>query len=183
MGKRAAIDSGKEDPMATATHFITEEQYLKMDTHAEYFDGRLIEQPMTGMTHGTWCEAIMHYLRGIGLRGIPEITTHVAAGQWRLPDVLVLRPDAPEEEYPTHPPLIVFEVLSPGQDMEEMLIKLNAYEAMGVSLILVVSPKTRTWRRFSEGNLHMVTGTVTCKNSALADDLNLDLDAIDNLVH
>jgi len=119
--------------MATATHFITEEQYLKMDTHAEYFDGRLIEQPMTGMTHGTWCEAIMHYLRGIGLRGIPEITTHVAVGQWRLPDVLVLRPDAPEEEYPTHPPLIVFEVLSPGQDMEEMLIKLNAYEAMGVS--------------------------------------------------
>jgi len=168
--------------MATATNFVTEEQYLKMDTHAEYFDGRLIEQPTTGLTRGTWCWAIMKYLDQLGLRGIPEITTHVAKGHWRLPDVLVLRPDAPAEEYPTHPPLMVFEVLSPGQDMEEMLFKLNAYEAMGVPLILVVSPKTRTWRRFSQGSLHTVTGTVTCKSASFDYDLNLDLDAIDGLV-
>lgn len=168
--------------MATATSFITEEQYLKMDTHAEYLDGRLIEQPMTGLTHGTWCEAIMHYLRKIGLRGIPEITTHVAKGHWRLPDVLVLGPDAPAEEYPTHPPLIVFEVLSPGQDMEEMLLKLNAYEAMGVPMILVVSPRTRTWHRFCEGNLRVVSGSVTCESSSLERDLTLDLDAINGLV-
>jgi len=162
--------------MPTMTRFVTEEEYLKMDTHAEYLNGELLEQPMTGMTHGNWCLAIQLYLHGLGFRGLPEITTKVAEGQWRLPDVLVRHPDAPIEEYPTFPPLMVFEVLSPSNTWTEMQAKFEAYEAMGVALMLMIDPQKGVWRRFENGTFYRQNGPFTFR------EVLFDLTSINQLV-
>ena len=52
-----------------------------------------------------------------GIRVYPELRTQISPTHYRVPDVLVLRDDAPDEQIITHPPLIVVEVLSGRYDL------------------------------------------------------------------
>lgn len=52
-----------------------------------------------------------------------------------------------------HPPLAVFEVLSPEDRLSRFLRKLNDYADMGVSQIWVVDPAGPGYYRFAAGAL------------------------------
>jgi Uma2 family endonuclease len=59
------------------------------------------------------------------------------------PDLTVLRADAPDEQIITHPPLIVIEILSPGDSLLGMREKIEDYLAFAIPNIWVVDPSDR----------------------------------------
>jgi Uma2 family endonuclease len=72
-----------------------------------------------------------------------ELRTQVSPSHFRVPDVLVMRSDAPFEEIVKTPPLLCVEVLSPDDRMVDMQDKIDDYLAMGVAAIWVVNPRSR----------------------------------------
>jgi Uma2 family endonuclease len=81
------------------------------------------------------------------------LRVRVAADRFRVPDVTLLSRSAPREQIITHPPLAVFEILSPEDSMTRTLEKLSDYERMGIGAIWVIEPKKRLYFRYRDGQL------------------------------
>ena len=73
--------------------------------------------------------------------------------QFRVPDVTLISRDAPREQVVKHPPLAVFEILSPEDTMTKMLEKLSGYEQMGIGTIWVIEPKKPAYYLHRGGQL------------------------------
>jgi Uma2 family endonuclease len=66
--------------------------------------------------------------------------------QWsrlRVPEVSVLRADAPREQIIRHPQLISIEILSPEDRLNKMQDKVDDYLEFGVENVWVIDPETR----------------------------------------
>jgi Uma2 family endonuclease len=57
-------------------------------------------------------------------------------------------------------PVAVFEVLSPEENVERMLVKLDDYANMGIPYIRVIDPKTQVIYEYVKGGLRPVTSSV-----------------------
>jgi Uma2 family endonuclease len=80
------------------------------------------------------------------------LRVQVSAGNFRVPDVTVTDRNLPVEQVITHPPIAVFEILSPEDTLSRMMTKLGDYEQMGILTILVLDPNGRNFR-YSCGKL------------------------------
>jgi Uma2 family endonuclease len=133
--------------------------YLKSDFEpdAEYVDGEIEERPMGEYDHAAWQGAIFSWFRKHSkewnIRVVPELRVQVTPSRFRVPDVAVLDRDLGIEQIVTHPPVAVFEVLSPEDTVEKLLRKLYDYQEMGISQIWIVNPKTGDWWKFVAGQL------------------------------
>jgi Uma2 family endonuclease len=123
---------------------------------AEYVDGVVEERPMGENDHSSWQHALELWFglraREWGIRVRPELRVQVSAGNFRVPDVTILDRSLPVEQVITHPPVAVFEILSPEDTMTRMMTKLADYERMGIRTILVLDPEGKHFR-FSGGAL------------------------------
>ena len=124
--------------MATTTH-IPVELYLhssEWEPDAEYVDGQIEERPMGEWNHADWQAAILEFFRARrrdwNIRAAAELRVQVSAGNFRIPDVTVLGRNIPVEQVITHPPIAVFEILSPKDTVTRMMTKLGDYEQMGI---------------------------------------------------
>jgi Uma2 family endonuclease len=88
-----------------------------------------------------------------GILVCPELRIRVSPTRFRVPHVTILDRAQPTEQIITHPPLAVFEILSPEDRIQRMLRKLADYEAMGIPEVWVVDPDTRIFSRYCEGQL------------------------------
>jgi Uma2 family endonuclease len=88
-----------------------------------------------------------------GVRVRPALRVQVSPTRFRVPDVTILDRAQPIERIATHPPVAVFEVLSPEDTVRPLMRKLNDYQAMGIPEIWVVDPETRVFSRFEDGQL------------------------------
>jgi Uma2 family endonuclease len=145
--------------VATATSQISVEEYLKMVTEpdCDYVEGVVEERHVGERDHAAWQEALIGWFRDHkheqNIFVFPELRIQVAPERFRVPDVTILSREAPREQIITHPPLAVFEILSPEDTMTRMLEKLADYERMGIRAIWVVEPKKPSYFRFVEGKL------------------------------
>ena len=102
-----------------ATTQISVEEYLRTtsDPDCEYVHGVIKERAVGELDHASWQGALLRWFSEHNLawniRVYPEPRVQVAADNYRIPDVTVLRRNAPREQVVTEPPLAVFEVLSP----------------------------------------------------------------------
>jgi len=80
------------------------------------------------------------------------LRVQVSRGNFRVPDVTILDRSLPVEQVITHPPIAVFEVLSPEDTVTRMMTKLADYEQMGIPTILVLDPGGKHFR-YSGGRL------------------------------
>jgi Uma2 family endonuclease len=85
--------------------------------------------------------------------GSPELRVQVSPSRFRVPDVTILDRDQPMEQIVTHPPLAVFEVLSPEDTLQRLLRKLDDYAAVGIPQIWVVDPQDGSCYRYDERQL------------------------------
>ncbi len=135
------------------------ELYLHSDFEpdAEFVDGEIELRPMGEYDHATWQQALQLWFvqnqKLWNIRVLPELRVQVSPTRFRVPDVVVFDRAQPIEQILTHPPIAVFEVLSPEDTMTRMLIKLNDYAAMGIENIYVLHPKTDLFYRFHNGIL------------------------------
>jgi Uma2 family endonuclease len=81
-----------------------------------------------------------------GIRVRPELRVQVANHRFRVPDLALLDRSLPTERFATHPPIAVFEILSPEDSLNRMMTKLADYERMGIQTILVLDPNGRHFR-------------------------------------
>ena len=145
--------------MATATSPISVDEYLRTtaDPDCEYVAGVLEERSVGEYDHATWQTMLATFFNVNGAdRGVKartELRIQVAPDRFRVPDVTILSRQAPREQIVTHPPLAVFEILSPEDSMTRMLEKLADYERMGIGAIWVIEPKKPAYLRYSEGKL------------------------------
>ena len=108
---------------------------------AEYVGGVIEERPMGEYDHSSWQHAI-------------EFWFARSAKEWgiRVPDVTILDRNLPIEQVITHPPIAVFEILSPEDTLSRIMTKLGEYEQMGIQTILILDPNGRNFR-YSGGRL------------------------------
>ena len=147
--------------MATALSpvLVPVEEYLKTSASpdCEYVRGVIQERAVPEYDHAAWQEAILAWFREHkiewGIRALPELRVQVSPDEYRIPDVTILSRSAPREQVITHPPLAVFEILSPADKMTEVLEKLAAYQQMGIPAIWLVEPKKPTCYLCSSGQL------------------------------
>lgn len=142
-----------------ATTLISIEEYLhtSAEPDCEYVRGVLKQRAVPEYDHAAWQEAILAWFRDHklewGVRALPELRVQVSAEEYRIPDVTVLSRTAPREQVIAHPPLAVFEILSPTDKMTDVLEKLDAYQKMGIPAIWLIEPKKPTCFRYSSGQL------------------------------
>jgi Uma2 family endonuclease len=138
------------------TAYIPVEIYLRSsyEPDAEYVDGEIEERPMGEFDHASWQQAIATWFwqhrEEWGIRALPELRVRVAATRYRVPDVTVLDRNRPVEQIITHPPLAVFEVLSPEDSLQRLKRKLEDYRAMGIPEIWVIDPQDSTFYRYED---------------------------------
>jgi Uma2 family endonuclease len=140
------------------------EAYLSssFEPDAEYVNGVIEERPMGEWNHANWQAAILEFFRtrrhDWNIRAAAELRVQVSAGNFRVPDVALTDRNLPVEQVITHPPIAVFEVLSPEDTVTRMMTKLADYERMGIRTILVLDPNGKHFR-YSEGRLEPLTSS------------------------
>ena len=146
--------------MATTTH-VPLELYLRSaySPDAEYMDGEVRERPEGEDSHSAWQDAICAWFRehrnDWQIRVRPGLRVQVNPLNFLVADVAILNASLPRERFATHPPVAVFEVLSPENSMREMMRKFELYRAMGIPQIWLIDPEdpNQIWHRFTESGL------------------------------
>lgn len=161
--------------MATPA-LIPVEQYLRSDYEpdAEYVDGEVEQRPMGEYDHSTWQQAIEQWFlqhgRAWNIRVRCELRVQVSPTRYRVPDVVVFNRSRAPEQMLTHPPIAVFEVLSPEDTMSRLLLKLEDYCRMGIGGIFVVDPETERTYQYEDGNLMQSSDTIALSGTLVIVD-------------
>jgi Uma2 family endonuclease len=164
------IPAGSEHTGAMATlpvsdydePLVTVEEYLRTSYRpdCDYVDGRIEERNVGEYDHGL-LQALMGYFfmrhRGEwGIKVAMNVRTQVSQRRFRVPDLSVLRADAPKEQILTHPPLIAIEILSPEDRLSRFQARIEDYIAFGVEHIWIFDPERRVAFTASASGLHPV---------------------------
>jgi Uma2 family endonuclease len=174
----------KEGVMAASPVFVPLEEYLNSSysPDAEYIDGLIEERNMGENEHSAWQEAICAWFRGQavsgGIRVRPELRVQVDAYCFLVPDVTLLDRNLPAEPIATHPPIAVFEILSPGDSLKRLMKKGERYEKMGIRTILILDPDGPAYR-YCTGRLEPLSERAFTLEGSPA---RFDLDEIAKLV-
>jgi len=122
---------------AADTH-VPIEAYLRASQYepdAEYVDGRIDERPVGEFDHAAWQIAIIKWFlrheEEWNIDVLPELRVQTSATRFRVPDVAVLDRSLPVEQVITHPPIAVFEVLSPEDSLDRLRESLKTTRVWG----------------------------------------------------
>jgi len=148
--------------MASTTRVPLEVYFrTSYEPDAEYVDGQIEERPAANSDHSDWQQAIcgwfLNHAREWNVRVFPELRVQVTQANYLIPDVTVLDRSLPAEQTITHPPLAVFEILSPEDTVKRLRKKLAEYAAMGIPQIWVVDPDQGSFERYEAGQLAPAT--------------------------
>jgi Uma2 family endonuclease len=145
--------------MAATGNLISVEEYLRTvtDPDCEYVRGVLEGRAAGEYDHSTWQTILAAFFSALpvkwGIKARTELRVQVAPDNFRVPDVTLLSRNAPREQIITHPPVAVFEILSPEDSMTRMLEKLADYERMGIGAIWLIEPKKQLYYHYQNGQL------------------------------
>jgi Uma2 family endonuclease len=156
--------------MATATQIsVTEYLNTTYRPDRDYVDGQVLERNLGERDHSQPQALLTAYFlvrkSEWGLWALTEQRVHVTRQRFRLPDVCVLRADAPYELVVHTPPLICIEILAKDDSFASIIERLDDYLMMGVPNVWVIDPRTRRGYRYSsEGFLEAKDGTLRASN-------------------
>ena len=144
--------------MATQT-LISVEEYLRTTSEpdCEYVRGVIEERAVPEYDHAAWQSALLQWFGAHkhewNIIALAELRMRLSPDEFRIPDVTILSRTAPREQIITHPPLAVFEILSPSDSMSGTLAKLEAYQQMGIPAIWLIDPARPAYWLYSSGHL------------------------------
>ena len=170
--------------MAATTTFISIEEYLRssFEPDAEYEDGRIEERAVGEYDHSAWQGAICAWFQQQTKRGqirvCPELRVQVAPTSFLVPDVTLLDRNRPIEQIATHPPVAVFEILSPTDTLKRVMAKCGQYQRMGIRTILVIDPDGPRYQYVAGALESLETRAFEIPGSAA----RFDLDEIEKLL-
>ena len=132
----------------------------------EFVDGRIEERNLGEKEHSI----IQRYLTFLFMlkrdewaaEVFPELRTQTKAGNFRIPDVLVVRSGETFDRYLTQPPLIAIEILSPEDSLHAMQVKAAEYRLFGVEHIWIIDPEPRIAYRYTGSAFEEVQAGELC---------------------
>jgi Uma2 family endonuclease len=146
-----------------ARTLISEDEYLRMTFDGpamEYVNGELVERSVPSNFHSKVQVELSYIFRNLQGRmplfARSELHLPLAPRVWRIADLAVYANQEPAEAYPSAPPLIVIEIVSPDDKHEELMVKLEDYLAWGIPHIWLVDPGLRRLHVYSDGGLKAV---------------------------
>jgi Uma2 family endonuclease len=114
----------------------------------EFVDGEILERNMGEKSHAAWQAVLVDWLRNYrqsaNISVFAELRLQTTATHFRIPDVIVIDRNAPDEQIITHAPLLCVEILSPEDRLSRMEEKLAEYFQMGTRAVWVIDPRTQT---------------------------------------
>ncbi|MGB7985863.1 MAG: Uma2 family endonuclease [Terracidiphilus sp.] len=153
--------------MATQPVFdlpVSVEEYLSTvyEHDCEYVDGVIEERDLGEFEH-SWLQAVLVgiFLRNMqawGVFPLPEQRVQTQRNHFRVPDLTILRSDAPRESILTRPPLLVIEIQSPEDTLRRTAAKAAEYLAFGIEHVWVIDPSARVGYRAASDGLELVRG-------------------------
>lgn len=126
---------------------ISLDEYLHCawEPDREYVSGEIVERHMGEKDHAKWQAALVRLLSGwrhsANVQVMPELRVQTTPDRCRVPDVVVLDRNAPDEQVITYPPLLCVGILSPEDRVVRIEDKIEEYFRMGVGAIWVVDPR------------------------------------------
>ena len=90
---------------------------------------------------------------------LPEQRTRVSGSRVRIPDVCLLRGDAPDEQVLATPPLLCIEIMSPEDRLVHIARRLDDFLQMGVEHLWIIDPAERTAYTYSAAGAVQAQGT------------------------
>ncbi len=140
---------------------VTVEEYLHTSYRpdCDYVDGRIEERNVGEHDHAylqtLLAVLFMNHREAWHMRALVAVRTQVSPTRFRVPDVSVLRSDAPKERILTHPPLLAIEILSPEDRLSRFQDRIDDYLTFGIENIWIFDPDTRrAWTADHDG-LHL----------------------------
>ena len=136
--------------MAAITH-IPMREYLGSSYRPdrEYVDGEIRERNVGKWEHARVQWLLAHWFgtheKELGIVGSTEQRVQVSENRVRVPDLVVLKA-GPQPDVLIQPPLLVIEILSPDDTYSDTQERAQDYRAMGVQMVWIVDPRTRTGR-------------------------------------
>ena len=110
----------------------------------DYVDGEVQERNLGEKEHSAWQFALARYFyehrKEWELRVYPELRLQVSPTRLRVPDIMLLRRDAPDEQIITQPPLVCIEILSPEDRFGRIEERIGDYLGLGVRAVWVIDP-------------------------------------------
>jgi Uma2 family endonuclease len=132
-----------------ADSLVPLEEYLSTcyEPDCEYDDGLIVERNGCEFDH-SFLQIILGTIFTVnteawGVFGLTEQRIRIAPRKYRIPDICVLRLDAPADDILAEPPLIAIEILSPEDRMARIAAKAVEYRAFGIEHVWVVDPRQR----------------------------------------
>ena len=154
--------------------FVTVEEYLHTSYRpdCDYVDGRVEERNLGEYEHGLLQTLLvvlfMNNRDAWGVRAVTDVRTQVSRSRFRVPDVSVLKADAPRERIITRPPLVAIEILSPEDRLSRFQDRIDDYLKFGVENIWVFDPEGRRAWFADRFGLHPVeSGELTVPETSI----------------
>ena len=161
--------------MATTATLLSLDEYLQTSYRPdrEFIDGELKERHVGKFDHARVQILLARLLSNHEAEWCILVTTgqrmQVSATRIRIPDLVVMT-----EQYPpdvlVDPPLLAIEVLSPDDSYSEVQAKSEDYLAMGVPMVWLIDPQSRT-ARMCDGEQWRAATTLTVPGSAIKVDV------------
>jgi Uma2 family endonuclease len=140
--------------------YVTVEEYLHTSYRpdCDYVAGRIEERNGGEFEHALLqallAQRFLDHRNDWGVLALTEVRMRVTAASFRIPDLAILRNDAPRERILTHPPLLVIEILSPEDRLSRFQDRIDDYIAFGVENIWILDPETRRAWTADRSGLH-----------------------------
>jgi Uma2 family endonuclease len=161
----------------TTTNLISLEEYLHTIYHpdCDFVDDHIEERTLGEFDHGNMQAALtawfFHHGRDWNIRAVTELRTRVTPTRVRIPDVCLLRRDAPREPVTLTPPLLCIEILSPEDRLPRVLKVLDDYVTMGVPNLWIFDPVERIAYIYKDSTLKLISDRLTIPGTEIYVDL------------
>ena len=143
------------------------EEYLSTTYHpdCDYVDGEVQERNVGEWNHARLQSMILKWLldreERFRCRAAVEARLQVRPDRFRIPDIMLIRADAADEQIVRTPPLLCIEILSRGDTLNQIWDRIDEYFAMGVPVCWIIDPrkgravraKPGTWAEVTDGIL------------------------------
>lgn len=143
---------------------LTLDEYLRssFSPDCDFVDGHSEERNVGILSHSLAVMGFMSYMHSRreawNAEVLPSLRLRVSPTRVRVADLCLLSLDAPREQIPTHPPILVIEILDEEDRVCATLEKLNDYLRFGVRGVWLADPETRRVWGALDGGLHFVDG-------------------------
>jgi Uma2 family endonuclease len=157
---------------AAAQISITEYLNTTYRPDRDYVDGEVLERNLGEYDHSRPQMRLSAYFFNREsewrIRVVPEQRVQVNSQRFRIPDVCVVRADAPMEAIFRTPPFICNEILSKDDSFKSIVDRLDDYVALGVANVWVIEPHARRGYIYSAGFIETKDGVLRVPDSEIA---------------